>query len=790
MAARSYQAGQGFKTETGRHSFQGEGGYTTDPLASGVVMDGASRFAAAVGAGSVTVHPAGVGAGAFTAAVASGAGWFPVEGEGAGTLAAMAGSGQAWFNRAYGGGWAYLPALKKTSYPYQTPHKLFGGGAATITGGGVGEGRFSAAFGQGAGFVEVMGGGGAVLGAMFNAYIAGAGHLKLRMDLLGSGAGGVSRYTVDLVDLTRRPSTLVTLKLDYCTRSFGTAPCYGAGAPCYNTWHTCKYKSAYVKGVKEYKFCLADVPVNFSGREVRPYLSGEKYHALEIDTKNSVIINSRADLTFLDEPDADYSQDPYRVSAALRQAPTGSESAEAAGTYWRRLVRRNRNYIGREVEIRQGFARSDVTEADHKLIFRGVLDDISFGNRGVVQLKVKGLLQLTDVELPARTGGRLHMTVAAGATQFNLAPWSGVDTSLVDPASVYPESGYLYLEGCIVSYASRTLDVATGVTTFTGVEWDKLNEYGYDLAAEKEYDTKVQLVSYLCGSPIDLIRALLIEAGIAENYINGYSFSQVKDNYFQGVTFAGVIHEPMKIKDLLVELRTQTQTNIWQDENQMVSIGYVAPISPGADYKLITDEANIIFRSTNTASGEAYRVTRAAVLYDKRPDSDDFKDYRRVTEYRDGNAEHVIEYGAPKANKPIGSRWIWNRLGGDEYSRRLGARIVHNYRDGLPEITVDIEIKDSDLELGEIFEVESARIVDDAGNPRRARYLVVKKERTSRGKWRIKAVDTRLEGRWLYIAPDSSPSWWADGTDAEQQYGCISTENGYAPDSAEGYKIF
>lgn len=60
--------------------------------------------------------------------------------------------------------------------------------------------------------------------------------------------------------MTRTPVTLVIITLDFCGRTFGVAPCTATGEPCYNTFHTCKDKNAYLKTTRDYEFSSTDVP--------------------------------------------------------------------------------------------------------------------------------------------------------------------------------------------------------------------------------------------------------------------------------------------------------------------------------------------------------------------------------------------------------------------------------------------------------------------------------------------------------------------------------------------------
>lgn len=62
----------------------------------------------------------------------------------------------------------------------------------------------------------------------------------------------------------RTPVALVVLSMDFCGRTFGVDPCLATGTECFNTFPTCKFKSAYQNVGKDYRFTSADAPVPFN----------------------------------------------------------------------------------------------------------------------------------------------------------------------------------------------------------------------------------------------------------------------------------------------------------------------------------------------------------------------------------------------------------------------------------------------------------------------------------------------------------------------------------------------
>lgn len=593
-------------------------------------------------------------------------------------------------------------------------------------------------------------------------------------------------YASEQAALSRAPVTLVTITLDTCSRTFGTLPCAASGAPCYNTLATCKYKAAYLATTREFKFCTAEAPVPLPGQMVRPYLSDERYLSQEILMNEALVLNQRCTLTMIDEPDTDIGIDPYRVSPSLREASSGNEATTAAGTFWRNLLARHRNYKNRPITIKRGFVADGFTEADYQTAFRGVLENIEIASNGSVKIESVGLLKLTDVDYPKKTDGRLFAALTSGATTIVLEAWSGVDTYAVTPSTQYDASGYLRIGDEIIYYASVSFNSTTGYTTFSGVVRGLFQDDGWSAAAAHDAGDAVDQVAYMQGNPIDLMQSLLNKAGIANADINTAGFADVKGTWFTGVIFRGVLWEPIKIKRLLLELREQTATLLWQGDDQKIHIDAIMKRVTGATHT-VTDDANIVLRSNAVQDQQSQRVTRAALYYDIKAGTkgDETSHFRLGAVAVDKDAED--EFQEVKERAPIYSRWIRSFLTGNDYPRIVASRIVRRFRNGSLVATFESELKD-EYATGEIIELVTSQLLGENGRPSARLFLITRKEQVSPGKFRYKAIDVPSAGRYLIIAPSGHPDYMA-ATDVEREYGYISSSAGKMSNGDDGYLI-
>jgi hypothetical protein len=128
-------------------------------------------------------------------------------------------------------------------------------------------------------------------------------------------AKGVRFYTDVAVRAPSKyePIRLVYLHLDYCGNVFGTSPCLATGRPCFNTWKTCKYLSAFDNVGKTYKYSEVDAALPFKG--VRPYVKSVKLLPTEI--KTNLTVNARVSVTMVDEMDQDVDTDPYLLAGRI-----------------------------------------------------------------------------------------------------------------------------------------------------------------------------------------------------------------------------------------------------------------------------------------------------------------------------------------------------------------------------------------------------------------------------------------------------------------------------------------
>jgi len=596
-----------------------------------------------------------------------------------------------------------------------------------------------------------------------------------------SGAGRKS-YGELVKMISRIPSTLIIITLDYCTRTFGTSPCLATGTKCYNTYPTCKYLSAYNKTTKDYKFTLREKPLPFPGP--RPYLKAEQYLSTEIQPDEAVTIDHRVTLEFYDEPDSDVGIDPYLADRSSVQ-----------GTFWRKLKARNSNYKGRQVRIKKGFIYQGFIESDYVDYFLGVIDNIEI-HGGIAKLIIKGLLQVTNEEYPKSCDGTIKTAITSGSTSF-------IVTEKPTGTTQYSATGYVYIESDsgvpeIVYYGSRSYDSGTGETTFSTLTRGQYGSLGWQAATSHAANKKVQQVIVFDNQNIvDVTKLILNAVGISDTYIDTTQFTNEKNIWLSWANVTRILHKPQKAKQYLKEIKEQFLVSIWQGEDMKIKIKYLGPAIPGQTYYTINDTANIIHQSVSVDDNNESRVTRVIFYHSQLADTDgtEPKDFSGVVVNIDSTAEGTDSYNEKK-EKVVYGTWIQ----GNTLAGTVGKKILTRFKDGIKIIPFDLELKDSSgdpvnapetfLKVGDVFELTTAALQDIDGTATMKRYHVVKKEQKTQGRYALKTMDSKIgDGRWGFIAPAGYPDY-SSATTVQREYAFISDSAGKMSDGTDSYTVW
>lgn len=563
----------------------------------------------------------------------------------------------------------------------------------------------------------------------------------------------------------RTPVALVIITADYCENVFGVAPCTATGEECFNTFPSCKDKTNYVKGTKDYRFVspVAPIPLEL----VRPYVSSIKLLPTEIST--TLTVSGRVSIEMADEADTDVGVDPYVTNRSAFPA--------IPGTFWRKWIARNRNFRARTVRIYEGWLGDREDEFVEKWI--GSIENITVSGNSVKIEAADILAGLSAIEIPAKVDVKLLDAITGTQTAITA---SNLGEGLEDAPN------YIKIGEEVIGYSE--IDFSTGV--LSGLTRGAFGT----IAAEAAAKTKVGKVRYYPpANPFDTLKEMLVaDAGISSANVDSTGIDLARDHPGGDLTVWAIIDEPTKLNQLYFELIDLLDCKSWVNEDLKITVRRNLPHDPTRTITEFSDDANIIHQSAKVDGNEKSRLTRFYLYWD-RPGigkNDDPALYGRMDLAVDATAESSNEYG-DVIEKKLYCRWLHSDGFVEEvitqYARNLAMRQVWRNRDASPIVTLGAEMKDASIRTGDYIALSTDEIVDIYGNPMAgASFQVIKRD--------VKGANLVLSmirigvHKTGYIHATSTPNGWSSATGTEKKYGYISQAAGSMPDGADGYYIF
>lgn len=655
-------------------------------------------------------------------------------------------------------------------------------------------------------------------------------------------------------NLTKQQVDLLTIQLDYCSRTFGTSPCLATGAKCYNTFGTCKYKTAFSKTTKDYDLCSNNASIAMcAALNAKPLYVGTSSMPTELSEDKT--IPARVTFTIADEPDYDVGIDPYLSTRVY-------DILDTKGTFVKKLLARNPNYKGRPVFLKQGF--EGLTKADFVQRFRGKIENIK-RSRTTASIECVDLLKsLDDYEYPLKLNNKIAEDMGAAyevasqeemltlkeakvndiaiRTDFGVIKeystavvgsmpnsdyhyeivaydakgdpiaykyvwisgendglgfpmdvhlaWDAVTgatyyrvygremnptTYLITTATTLVDDGTLVFNysGSVPTLAQRyfelTLDDYTNVNSWTQVysltlELDSVEDLdaaGYlriedecisyssisgttlqgvkRMAANTDGDerhyagTNVKLVlQYAPQNPFTILMDIYDKANITSTYYEQTKLQTYRDAY-AGINFSTLpIFKDTTLSKIVFDLVNMLDGKIWQNENGKLDFKYQGDTTITAT---ITDAENIVMDSTGVDDNLNEIKTRLLCYwgrYDVTKALTDKNNYQGLHIEINADDESANMYN-DKLEQEFTTTWINSDCGTtteiNEYLTNLFNAKLERKHVPRPVLTFDVELKDSDILVGDCIYLRTDEFNETDGTDYYDRtFEVVKKE--------------------------------------------------------------
>jgi len=533
-------------------------------------------------------------------------------------------------------------------------------------------------------------------------------------------------YTTNLKSFSRVKIWYVELDLDFCSNTYGNAPCTASVGvtgldKCYNTYPHCQDTTNYVKGVKTYRFSSHDTPLPFSNNE-RPYIQDITQLPTEIKT-DKFTVKGRIKVKMLNEPDNDVGIDPYV-----------SDRSAIQGRFWHKLVRRNINYKGRTIRVYEGF--SGDTQAEYQQRFAGTIDNITFSNSGVTIEGVDYIADISKVKIPYKYDISLGKDILATDTSIT---FSGDDVDTLGGQST-GKTLYIKVNDEVMQYQSSDYDSTANsiAPIIRGFKNSKTTSHSED-------DKVVRVAHYGPGNAFNIMQRMLTNAatddepgaGISTAKINLTAFATWRDWLGNDTTLEiqteGFFPEDVQLDEAYFGLVSLYDSKSWVGEDLKITVRRNVPNLPGRDMATITDSAHIALDSDGFDMNEPKRFTRKYVFWNWNLVDDDNKiaSFTRRNAFVGAEEESSVFYDEMIEDTTF-QMWLSATMDAstsvEKFARDSVAREFAHRRRARPIVTFETEIKDSTILTGDYTYLNSDVIENIDGTPVRGIYQVLKRE--------------------------------------------------------------
>ena len=431
--------------------------------------------------------------------------------------------------------------------------------------------------------------------------------------------------------------TYVEIDIDYCSRTYGTAPCTAAigvtgTAKCFNTLNTCQLRTAFNNAPITLRFGL-DVGFLPDDIECIPSLIGVSFQPSQISLGKDLGTRASLTVTFKDHPHSDTGQgfDKYRTERGY--------DAFKRGSFWGKFRARQPFVRGRAIRLIRGILGQTLAEMTTRYF---LIEDFDGPTpQGQYTITAKDILKLADgdrAQAPRLSNGYLGSTLTIGAGSFTIQP-AGIGDS------EYPASGYIAIGGkeiCSFTRSGNNFTIARAQKNTTAVE--------------HAADDRIQLcLIYNAQTPADILYDLFINyAYVPASYINLTDWQGEVNAHLQRL-YSTTIADPIAVKTLAAELIEQAALALWEsDTDQTIKLQVLRQIITQQSFT----QDNIIESSLNLKEQPGTRINEVWTYYGQRNplvNVTEPSNYRSTLATVDLQSES--DFGA-SAIKIIFARWI------------------------------------------------------------------------------------------------------------------------------------
>ena len=532
-----------------------------------------------------------------------------------------------------------------------------------------------------------------------------------------------------------------------------------AGMECFNTFATCQDTANYDSVIPlditltMAKADILEAPAVAPGGVYIPCINSIRIAPEKITPGKGLSHRGSVSIECIDFPHHDINIDPY--------VSTRSYTPVEQGSFFGKLVARNKHYIGRPLAVSQYFY-GDGRYAENKRELLYIIDTIDGPDaRGRVKITAKDPLVLTEAskaQCPVASTGTLAANLASGTTTtFALNTGEGAD---------YPTTAHvLRINDELISITSRSGD------TFTIAA----RGHGGTAADDHSQDDTVQLCYVADGTAsarVDLVLADLLEnyAAIPAAYIPTVDWDTEADTWANAYYLETIISEPTPVNTLLAEICVETNSDLWWSAHDQ-EIKWQTQ-TPDFDTLAVLTDADFIYDSAVIKSKQSERVSRVMYYSDVRnwTESLEAKNYKALQVRIDTAGETADAYNSP-AIKKIFARWMQNVANTGE----IASRYISRFKNPPLLLTGDVDLKDIDKTVGQHINIVSELTQNEKGAANSVEMQILSIAHSPGAeRVRIEAMQYRYESSlFARVGPDTLKDYLSESAANKEAYAFI-----------------
>lgn len=473
---------------------------------------------------------------------------------------------------------------------------------------------------------------------------------------------------------------------------------------CFNTFDTCQDTPNYLNDPQTYRFIdRIDRPVAIS--DAYPSIKNISYGATRLEPGGGLAIRGKVTVTLQDFTTNDFDIDDYTRERTYDPL--------ARGTFFGKLKRRNRFYIGRPMRVLEGYVDEPFTFSNFRtreFIIESISGPDKSGKVVIVGKDPLSLARNDRAKCPVASTGAVAVAVTIGAGTVTVGAGEGVQ---YDPATV---DTHIRIDDEIMLVVSRLVDVLT-VTRGQGGTAAAAHSIGAAVQACKTYDDE---------PVIDIIQELLEDfANVPSSFIPFADWQTEETASLAGYDLTTIISEPTGVQKLLKEIVEITLLDVWySDVDQEIKLKLQTPFTEVT--QMLTDADNVLENSLLVKDDNQRRLTRVLIYYGIRNfarDLTETENYSLVNFEIEADKEGVNKFNDEKI-KVMFSRWMDSSNA--VQIQLTSQRLLDRFGNMPVEISFDLDAKDvAMLKTGDVYDLQTRVLPGVTGLPETVRFQVI-----------------------------------------------------------------